>query len=190
MTELSDSLQTGYSLSGDDQRQQIVRAQRAAHTLKGTAAIAGVDAVSRIMHSAEDLLEGLVERNMSLSQPVYDSLLDATDLVGDAVDRLNGGNVVLHPDPVIEQHLKEWADRVNGRLDGSDVPEDDEWLLLSSEIIPEPDTRVLTINDFKPAADVHELIVEALLTNYLCAARNFLSRLRQSGRTLMIFRKS
>ena len=163
MAELSESLQSGFSLRADQQRQHIVRAQRAAHTLKGTATIVGVEAVSRIMHIAEDLLEGLVERNMPLSQPVYESLLDATDLVGDGIDRLNGSNVVLHPDPAIEHRLKQWANRVNDRPDGSKTPEDDEWLLLSSEIFQEPDNRTLAVADFRPAGDVHELIVDAFV---------------------------
>ncbi|HZH03533.1 MAG TPA: Hpt domain-containing protein, partial [Myxococcaceae bacterium] len=53
---------------------------RAAHSLKGLTSMFAQDRMTRLAHSAEDLLDGLRLGKVTLSAPVLDALLESVDL--------------------------------------------------------------------------------------------------------------
>lgn len=54
---------------------------RAAHTLKGSSAMVGLDKMSRVAHSAETVLDRLRNHTLDISTPVIDSLLQSLDVL-------------------------------------------------------------------------------------------------------------
>ena len=71
--------------TGDDET--LVRSIfRELHTLKGSAAVAGLNEVSRIAHDLEELVDGLRVGGLSLTSEVIDTLLRGVDQLGDAIN--------------------------------------------------------------------------------------------------------
>ncbi|HEY6005751.1 MAG TPA: chemotaxis protein CheA [Anaeromyxobacter sp.] len=68
-----------------DDLEQLHALFRVAHTLKGSAGLAGFDAVADIAHDLEELLDRLRARTLGADRGVVDLLLHATDALRDAV---------------------------------------------------------------------------------------------------------
>lgn len=69
----------------------IAQAERLAHTLKGNAALVGLNAISTLTHLLEDIFERLHKNSLALTKDRQDLLLETADLVGELLEKnLNG----------------------------------------------------------------------------------------------------
>lgn len=66
---------------------------RALHTIKGTSGFLGLDAVVRLSHRAEDVLNTLRRGEVQLSRRMMDALLSARDQLGQMLADLRGGGL-------------------------------------------------------------------------------------------------
>lgn len=66
---------------------------RALHTIKGTSSFLGFEAVVRVSHRAEDVLNALRKGEARLSRPTIDSLLGARDLLGQMLQDIHAGGL-------------------------------------------------------------------------------------------------
>ena len=66
----------------------INRIFRTFHTVKGNAAMLGYTKLSSFAHKAEDLLSRIRDKEKALDKKVIDSLLIATDVLKDVIDRM------------------------------------------------------------------------------------------------------
>ncbi|MCW3040083.1 MAG: CheA signal transduction histidine kinase, partial [Solirubrobacterales bacterium] len=80
---------------------------RAAHTLKGSAALVRLHEVSTVTHALEDLLEGLRSQALTATPPVVDVILDTVDALREAIPRLLAGEPVGVVDPELVRRLTE-----------------------------------------------------------------------------------
>lgn len=64
---------------------------RSAHTLKGSAAIVKLDAISSVGHRLEDILEGIKERKIALSPQSIDVIAVMVDGLGSMIQALSKG---------------------------------------------------------------------------------------------------
>ncbi len=74
---------------------QMGRARRVAHTIKGAANTVGVVGVANLTHAVEDLLQLLEQMSASPEHKVIDTLCEASDCLSEMVDFLSG----LAPEP-------------------------------------------------------------------------------------------
>jgi two-component system, chemotaxis family, sensor kinase CheA len=72
---------------------------RAAHSIKGASGMLGFEAVSRLTHAMENVLDALREARLLASSPLTSLLLEATDLLGACVEAAASNQ----PAPTIEQ---------------------------------------------------------------------------------------
>ena len=97
---------------------EIERAQRIAHTLKGSSNILGIKAIANIAHHLEDTLEYLAKHQMVPPQELTDTMVEAADCIELMVDALLGQD---DPPPQAQQVLQsvlDWANRIDkGKLD-------------------------------------------------------------------------
>ncbi|RKZ76626.1 MAG: hypothetical protein DRQ57_03140 [Gammaproteobacteria bacterium] len=98
---------------------EIERAQRIAHTLKGSSNIIGIKGVANIAHHLEDTLEYLAKHQVVPPQELTDTMTEAADCLEIMVDALLGQD---DPPPQAQQVLQsvlDWANRIDkGKLDG------------------------------------------------------------------------
>ncbi len=66
---------------------------RALHTVKGTSSFLGFEAVVRLSHRAEDVLNALRKGEARLSHPTIDALLAARDLLGKMLQDIRAGGL-------------------------------------------------------------------------------------------------
>src|SRR5436309_7063070 len=59
---------------------------RALHSIKGTSGFLGFEAIVRLSHCAEDVLNALRRREISLNQRIIDALLSTRDHLGKMLD--------------------------------------------------------------------------------------------------------
>ncbi|NOZ25798.1 MAG: response regulator [Nitrospirae bacterium] len=64
---------------------------RAAHTLKGSAALVKLDTVNRVAHNLEDVLESIRDGNTPVTRPVVDWLLHTLDAIKHLVSEITSG---------------------------------------------------------------------------------------------------
>jgi two-component system, chemotaxis family, sensor kinase CheA len=80
-------------------RDRIDSVFRAFHTLKGSAAVVELPAMSRVMHAAEDLLAVVRRGELSVNVDTFDQVLACLDLVSRWVDQFEGsGSLTVQAD--------------------------------------------------------------------------------------------
>ena len=89
---------------------------REAHTLKGAAAVVGIDDAGRVAHALEDLLEGVRSGERLASAELVDVALAAVDGLTEMVPRLVAGENCHDAATVLEQQLARWC---NGESEGT-----------------------------------------------------------------------
>ena len=96
----------------------IERAQRVAHTLKGSSNILGIKGIANIAHHLEDTLEYLAKHQVVPPAELTDTMVEAADCLEIMVDSLQGQE---EPPPQALQVLQtvlDWANRIDkGKLD-------------------------------------------------------------------------
>ncbi|NJO17456.1 MAG: response regulator [Thioploca sp.] len=102
---------------------EIEKAQRIAHTLKGSSNIIGIKGIANIAHHLEDTLEYLAKHRVTPPQELTDTLVEAADCLEIMVDALLGND---DPPPQAQQILQtvlDWANRIDkGKLDAPPKP--------------------------------------------------------------------
>lgn len=89
---LADLEETLVALEGGaDEQRDLSSAMRAMHTLKGSAGMLGLEAISDVGHAGEDLFAALQEGEAVLCAEVVSSLLAATDAIRSMVAVVEGG---------------------------------------------------------------------------------------------------
>lgn len=109
--------------SGHGSAQDLQRAQRVAHTIKGAANTVGVRGIATLTHQIEDLLVILVEHNRMPSRILADTLIEAADCLEEMCEALIEQQPA--PDGAIEtlQAVLDWVNRIEA--EGIDVLEAD-----------------------------------------------------------------
>ena len=96
--------------SGSD-RELIASIFREAHTLKGAAAVVGIDDVSRVAHALEDLLEGVRNGQRLPTPELVDVALNAVDGLTNMIPRLLAGEDCTADATALEDRLHAWSER-------------------------------------------------------------------------------
>jgi chemosensory pili system protein ChpA (sensor histidine kinase/response regulator) len=103
--------------------EDIKRAQRIAHTLKGSSRIVGIKGIANVAHHLEDTLEYLAEHQVVPPEALTHTMVDAADCLAVMVDALMG--VDEPPANALEvlQAIIDWANQIDkGKLDAPIVP--------------------------------------------------------------------
>ncbi len=88
----------------------VVQAQRVAHTLKGSAHITGVDAIAELTHQAEDVLDWLSENRALPPAELGEVLVETADCVAAMVDALRDGGTAPASTVDVLARLKAWCE--------------------------------------------------------------------------------
>ncbi|HEC97067.1 MAG TPA: hybrid sensor histidine kinase/response regulator [Nitrospirae bacterium] len=81
---------------------------RAAHSLKGSAALVKLDTTSKVAHNLEDVLESIRDGNTSVTGPVIDWLLHTLDAIKLLISEITLGNPeIIEIAAEVEESLKE-----------------------------------------------------------------------------------
>ncbi|MDR9435239.1 MAG: response regulator [Thiohalophilus sp.] len=116
---------------GKGQIEDVARAQRIAHTLKGAANTVGVPGISNLTHNIEDILSVFTKHERLPGAALSDSLMTAADTLESMSESLLGiGPAPSDTKPVLQDILN-WANHV----DVNGIPSDD------SQIPPVSDYR-------------------------------------------------
>ncbi len=113
--------------NGIDVRENVVTAQRCAHTLKGSAGLIGVSGIANLTHHLEDILEYLSTHADAFPRQLVNVLQDATDCVESMLDAMQGRDAPPETAQAVLQSVLDWANCIDqGRLssmleDGEDV---------------------------------------------------------------------
>ena len=98
-------------LAGEDEPAESINAIfRAAHTIKGSAGLFGLDAVVAFTHVVESLLDEVREGVVPLDEPLTELLLACGDHIGTLIDAVDAGQRALEP------HEAEAGSALLGRL--------------------------------------------------------------------------
>ncbi|ASP38178.1 hybrid sensor histidine kinase/response regulator [Bacterioplanes sanyensis] len=103
---------------------EVAQLQRELHTLKGGARMAELHAVADLCHELETLYENVNDGRLSVSEKLFQLLLQAHDTLGEQLDTVRTG---MSPRPA-QQLVKTLYDFVRGEnkafvLEGEDTPE-------------------------------------------------------------------
>lgn len=107
---------------------------RELHTLKGSAAVAGLDDVSRLAHELEELVVELRSGALAVSPAIIDTLLAGADQLGRAISGESAGGPAASPagaEPTVAELV---IDGKAGAVAGADSPTQD----VQSTPVPEP----------------------------------------------------
>ncbi|MDY6993359.1 MAG: Hpt domain-containing protein, partial [Pseudomonadota bacterium] len=97
---------------------EIERAQRIAHTLKGSSNIIGIKGIANIAHHLEDTLEYLAQHKVAPPKPLTDTMVEAADCIEMMVDALLGQEATPPQAQTVLQSVLDWANRIDkGNLD-------------------------------------------------------------------------
>ena len=77
-----------------DDEELINKIFRSFHTIKGTSSFMGVDKISTITHNAEDILNKVRRREMSINQDIIDVMLEVQDWIQIMLDQLKSGDEI------------------------------------------------------------------------------------------------
>ena len=102
---------------------EIERAQRIAHTLKGSSNIIGIKGIASMGHHLEDTLEYLAKHKVTPPPELIDTMVEAADCIEMMVDSLLGQDDA--PDQALRvlQSVLDWANRIDkGKLDAPPAP--------------------------------------------------------------------
>ncbi|GMT46956.1 MAG: hybrid sensor histidine kinase/response regulator [bacterium] len=81
---------------------------RAAHSLKGSAALVKLDTTSKVAHNLEDVLESIRDGNTPVTRPVIDWLLHTLDAIKLLISEITLGNPeIIEIADEVEESLKE-----------------------------------------------------------------------------------
>ncbi len=118
--EFSESIQ---SIIENYNFDEIKRAQRLAHTLKGSSNIIGIKGIANIAHNLEDILVYFAEHNTKPPQNLTDTLVEAGDCLALMVETLLGQNQE-QPQLALNvlQTLLDWANNIDkGNIEAASV---------------------------------------------------------------------
>ena len=90
-------------------RELIASIFREAHTLKGAAAVVGIDDASRIAHALEDLLEGVRDGTRQPTSELVDVALSAVDALSNMLPRFLAGEDCTTEAAALEDRLRMWS---------------------------------------------------------------------------------
>ena len=121
--------------------EDIVQAQRVAHTIKGSANITGVAGIANLTHRMEDILEYFAGHERLPPSGLGETLLDASDCLEVMVEHLLGMGVPPTQSLGVLRRLMDWAGRIE-RDEMIDAPETDT-LMLPDPAEPTSDTVML-----------------------------------------------
>lgn len=103
-------------LSSDDP--EVLNALfRAAHTLKGGAGLVGLDAIKRITHYAEDLLDGIKKGEITYSEHMLDTLYDAFDEIVEMIDATEELGDIPEFDEKLVEDIANSVKALTGKVD-------------------------------------------------------------------------
>ena len=91
--------------------EDVVLAQRVAHSLKGSASITGVSAIASLTHQAEDILDWLADDRALPPASLRDLLVDTADCVAAMVDALTVQGPLPHSTERVLTRLYEWREQ-------------------------------------------------------------------------------
>src|SRR5687767_8626878 len=100
---------------GPARRELVARVFRRAHTLKGTASAAGLDAAGRVAHEFESLLDAVREGRAPLDEEALDAFEEAAGAVAASLDETARGVEGAPP-----ERLLAWLGRLSSRAQGAD----------------------------------------------------------------------
>jgi chemosensory pili system protein ChpA (sensor histidine kinase/response regulator) len=110
----------------------LLQIRRTVHTLKGSASVTGLHTLARLAHRMEDVLDGIAEGRLALTEEVRDLLLNTGDLLEDLCQR-NGDPATLRESA--HQLICLLSAHLCGSIKQSDVPQksavvdaDDKWV--------------------------------------------------------------
>jgi len=102
---------------------EIERAQRIAHTLKGSSNIIGIKGIANIAHHLEDTLEYLAKHKVTPPKELTDTMVEAADCLEMMVDALVGREEAPEQAQQVLQTVLDWANRIDkGKLDAPPAP--------------------------------------------------------------------
>lgn len=102
-------------LAGDDANlEDVVLAQRVAHSLKGSANITGVTAIASVTHQAEDILDWLADSGELPPPELRETLVETADCVAALVDALTAGGALPDSTERVLERLKAWREQQMG----------------------------------------------------------------------------
>jgi chemosensory pili system protein ChpA (sensor histidine kinase/response regulator) len=102
---------------------EIERAQRIAHTLKGSSNIIGIKGIASIAHHLEDTLEYLAKHKVAPPKELTDAMVEAADCLEMMVDALVGREEAPEQAQQVLQTVLDWANRIDkGKLDAPPAP--------------------------------------------------------------------
>ena len=93
LQEMEDSLIGIEQL--DDRDEAVSSIFRAAHTIKGSAGLFGLEAIVEFTHVVENVLDRVRSRELQLSDDLVGLLLSCKDYIGHQIDSINDGEVIL-----------------------------------------------------------------------------------------------
>ncbi|OQW95746.1 MAG: hypothetical protein BWK79_01375 [Beggiatoa sp. IS2] len=97
---------------------EIERAQRIAHTLKGSSNIIGIKGIANIAHNLEDTLEYLAKHQVAPPPALTETMIEAADCLESMVDALLGQDGAPPQSLQVLQSVLDWANRIDqGNLD-------------------------------------------------------------------------
>lgn len=100
---------------------QLELAHRSAHTIKGTAAIAGVRGVATLAHALEDVLEAFRQENFVAPTGLHQALTAGCDQLELAIEHVAGDAVAPDEFHAVTRRMYAWACEVQGVA----VPQDE-----------------------------------------------------------------
>jgi chemotaxis protein histidine kinase CheA/ActR/RegA family two-component response regulator len=102
---------------------EIEKAQRIAHTLKGSSNIIGIKGIANLAHHLEDTLEYLAKHRVTPPKDLTDTLVEAADCLEIMVDALLGNDDSPPQAQQVLQTVLDWANRIDkGKLDAPPKP--------------------------------------------------------------------
>lgn len=99
---------------------------RIMHTIKGSSAMMGLECISNLSHSVEDvffILRESPDKLKSVSETIYDLLFQASDFIKAEIDQIQAGIEYTPNDPAeLIRQLEAQADIMQGRAAPADAP--------------------------------------------------------------------
>jgi len=131
---------------------EIERAQRLAHTLKGSSNIIGIKGIASMGHHLEDTLEYLAKHKVTPPKELTDTMVEAADCIEMMVDYLLGQDDAPEQSLKVLQSVLDWANRIDkGKLDDAPLVPTKPAPVVTSEVKSESKITPAKKSD-KPAA--------------------------------------
>ncbi len=93
-----------------DDEELVASIFREAHTVKGAAAVVGIDEASRVAHALESLLEGVRNGERTVTSELVDMALFAVDGLNSMIPRLVAGEDCADQAAALEAHIGDWCE--------------------------------------------------------------------------------